>query len=201
MELSTRALCTVEAVKEAFGHDAIDDTGNDDLWIRLINARSDWIHRRAKREFKVAGTNPQTRVFDVDRYVVDERELPVGDLATMITVTIKQADGTLVENADTAKIVVLPRIREEWQPVDTLRFLSGVTGAASLAHGYVVEVHGNYGFAAVPKEIEDYAIASVIERFIRLVPMELGEEEVAMINRRAALFRRDVDRYRVPTIA
>jgi len=198
--MALRDLCSRADVKTYIGGEVDATTEYDPLIDRLVSSSSDYIHRRVNREFKAFGTNPQMRAFDVDGFTVRERELAVGDLATMsaIAVAIKDSEGTLVENADTSKLVALPRIREEWQPIDSLRFPAG-----KLAVGYVVEVTGTFGFPLVPEDVRQYAIAYTADQFARDVSRYsdiFSAEQVTNLRIHAAQLRKAVDVYRVPVV-
>lgn len=192
-----RDLCALADVQAYLGGEA-DDEKFEGLLSRLIATASAEVHRDTGREIKVVGSNPQTRTFDLDEYEVCERELDVGDLATTPAgVTIKRADGELVETVDLADVVVLPRVREEWEPIGTLRFLPGVT----LARGYVVEVAGAWGFPLVPDDVRHYAIVKASEWFIREFPSLFDPDEAIRVRVEASRLARGLGRYHVPTVA
>ena len=201
-ELSSRALCTVAEVKDAAEIDPASKD-QDDRIIRLINAASSRIHVVAGREFKAVGTNPQTRSFDVTAAVAGKRELWVGDLASFTAVTTKRDDGTTVESVATSKIVTVPRVREEWQPIRRLKFLSG----PALAVGYVVEVTGNFGFPAVPETVKQDAIDTVVfllqretSKFSETFGAEEGSPEPATLSLPPWVLR-DLQQFQLPPVA
>lgn len=196
--LSPRALCTLTDVK-VFSDADQSDNSRDWLLVRLVNAASTVIHSEARREFKAAGTNPQTRVFDLAAADVRERLVAVGDLAAFTSGRLLDPDGALIQAVAGSDIVSLPRVRNEWQPITRLRLRS----AARLATGYALEVTGNWGFPAVPEDIRQAAVTTVsiwaardLGTFSDIFVQEEGRVELARELPRQVL--QTVQRYRPP---
>jgi hypothetical protein len=157
-QLSTRALIDVDYVK-TYANVDVDDQSRDDLIIELINAASASIHQLAGREFKPVGTNPQTRMFDSLRGLAyTEREFSVGDVATVTAVT---CNGVALASSDW---VAIPRVREEWEPITTLRVTaSNYTLPTNLySHYDTFAVTGSFGFPAVPENIKQACRVTVM---------------------------------------
>ena len=195
--LSSRALVTLAEAKDWLQQQNIDTSNDLDL-VRVINDMSDRIHQEAEREFKVSGTNPQTRYFDVpaggspDPWYIDgqwmgdrstwRRTVPVGDMAATPTQVqiIDMNWTTVLETVAAGDILSLPLNRQPWQPITHLRFQMDVT---SLAEGMRVAVTGTWGFPAVPGNIRQAtldAVASVMDRDVEHYRQDLaspvGEE-------------------------
>ena len=64
-QIGTRALVTLKEAKDWLNQNNID-TDEDLELARVINDVSDRFHVEAQREFKVSGTNPQTRLFPIE---------------------------------------------------------------------------------------------------------------------------------------
>jgi hypothetical protein len=176
-----RALVTLQELKDELGIDA-SDTSSDNALVRRINAASRAAYRESGgREFKPFGTNPQWRAYEVgadtlittdlgdiapyrgsydDASIVGAivRELQVDDLTDFDQVEINGIAVSLTE------ITPLPRVREEWEPIEALRFSANVAG---LVPGAVLRVHGNFGFPAVPEDLKDEVIENALARFER----------------------------------
>ena len=171
--LSARALVTLAEAKDWLQHANID-TSEDLELVRVVNDVSDRLHEEAGREFKVYGTNPQTRLFDVDIEGVMNRTVSVGDLTSFTTVLVVDKDGTTVETAAAADIVSLPRNRPPWEPIRQLRFTSDV---GSLRWEYAVSVAGTWGFPAVPGNIRQAcldAVAATLDRDVEHYRQDLA---------------------------
>lgn len=162
-QLGTRALVGLAETKDWLQQKNIN-TEHDLEIASVINDISDRFHEEAGREFKVYGTNPQTRLFDVDDTDCRRRTVAIGDLATFTTVRILDADGDVVETVAAGDIVALPRNRPSWEPI---RRLSFTTDVLMLRPGYVLEVAGTWGFPSVPGSLKRAvldAIATTLDR-------------------------------------
>jgi hypothetical protein len=169
-ELDPRALATLDDVI-AYGYDPNDDTGLVDLWLDCINAASDEFYAVGNREFVSRSATrdeanddlvvvpTETREFDVDEWIVEERRLPVGDLLPKANpphvdaIRISQLDGTLVETVDLATLIYLPRRREPWQPIGELWFRPSMARSAGLYSGYVVAIDAKWGWPRIPANL------------------------------------------------
>jgi hypothetical protein len=176
--LATRALCTLEDAK-LYAKVDLDDTSDDMELINLINAASDAILDLADREFKLDGTNPQTRKFDFPEALTPQWRawaLAIGDLTTRTSVTIKnRLDGATVQTMLTADIDDLPRVRRSWQPITALRLRNLV-----YSDDYYAEVVGSWGFPLVPPKIRQackVTVATWYDRDIRTFSETFSIEE------------------------
>jgi hypothetical protein len=132
------------------------DTGEDLDLVRIINDMSDRFQYEAGREFKPVGTNPQTRVFEVEpggpsqawyidgTYMGDlgpyRRIINVGDLASFTQVQVLGYDWTTVlETVSLSNVTGLPISRQPWEPIRKLELQTTVTspgaGDADQRHG------------------------------------------------------------------
>lgn len=102
------------------------------------------------KEIKVVGTNPQTRLFDLGCQQMYCRVLEIGDASTVTSVFIGAENGSASVAQGSTTYTLEPRIRESWEPVTALRFLTMVSSAAVLRYRYIVSVTGNWGFPSVP---------------------------------------------------
>jgi hypothetical protein len=158
----------------------------------VINDISDRFHKEAEREFKVDGTNLQTRTFIAEPvgrsrpwyidgdYVGDlnpyRRRIQVGDMAAMpTTVTLMDSDWTTVlETVALADITALPTPRGASDPVTALEFHSDV---GSLSVGQRVAVTGSFGFPSVPGDVRQAvldAVAATMDRDVEHYRADLG---------------------------
>lgn len=164
--LSSRALCAVEdVVRLVPGYESAGDPATEDILVSLINAESTAAHNRYGREFvTIAGAT--TRKFDVTDDIQSSRVLPVGDMTTVTTVTIKDINGTTLETVAAADRVSLPRVRQEWEPITELWFPATTNAASNLAVGNVVEVVGVWGFPVIPEDLQTSVAKLVLIRYL-----------------------------------
>lgn len=159
--LSARALCSLADVKTYLDPDDPNDNSRDDLLTLLINAASTEMHKVARREFVainavrnaqtgVVTVAAQTRTFDAADAIDSDGELWVGDLGTFASVEI---DDVAIAGAD---VVPLPRVREEWQPIERLRFPK-----QTIAHTAAIGVAGVWGFPTIPQDVRHQTIVTV----------------------------------------
>lgn len=152
------SLTTLAEVRQYLQIPALDVDQDPEI-DELITAATAAIERYCSREFVVSGTNPQTRVFDVDG-CADTREVPVGDMASAPTaVTVLDADGDTVDTVDvTTELVALPLVRKAWEPITHLRLRPD---APALADGYQLQVTGSWGWPAIPDDVAHAAKVTV----------------------------------------
>lgn len=172
--LSYRALCTNTDVANVLGGSPDTDT-----LIRLVNAATTEIYQFIDREV-ISVTNPtghgsppmETRIFDVSIYGLGGNEIRVGDMQSVPTViTICDHNGNLVSTPNlTTQMDLFPRIRQEWEPYEYIRFRNGISlGAQGYPQGYdyppgwdyQVHVTSWWGFASVPEDIRNDCIETV----------------------------------------
>ena len=141
--ISSRALVTLAEARDWL-QNTIQTNPDDNEIVRVINDVSDRIHYEAAREFKVAGANPQVRLFHIEQmsspdpwyidgqYVGDRniwsRTVSVGDLAATPTlVRILDTDWTTpLETVAAGDITAHPMNREPWEPIQALELHSDV---------------------------------------------------------------------------
>src|SRR5262245_13293266 len=172
--LSTRALLTLAETKDWLQMNEIA-TGEDLDLVRVINAVSQRLHNEAEREFKVVGTNPQTRQIAIEQLAKREpiyvdgdfrgyadraaRTVAIGDLASAAQVQIIDTDWTTVlQTVASGKYALKPLNRQPWEPATLIEFAPDVIG---LMLGYRVSITGNFGFPAVPEDLRQAALDSV----------------------------------------
>lgn len=164
--VGSRALVTLQEAKDWLQQQNID-TGEDLELVRVINDISELFQAEAEREFKVVGTNPQTRFVDITvsggRYgVVD-----VGDMTSITTVEILDRNwSTVLDTVATADYATLPVNRRAWEPIRQIQ-LNHANGIVRLRGGYRVRVTGSWGFPSVPGHVRQAVldeIAAVMDR-------------------------------------
>ncbi len=190
--LNTRALVGLGETKDWLQANQIA-TGEDMDLVRVINDVSDRMCDEAEREFKVFGTNPQIRQFDLypagpsEPWYVDgiylgeispgRRTVKVGDLTLFSQVRILDQDwSTLVEDVTPlTKVAGLPLNRAPWQPIRALQLRFDTS---ALGSGQRLEVTGNWGFPQVPGNIRQAtldAIAAIMDRDVEHYRQDLGQ--------------------------
>ena len=180
MPVSARALVTLAEARDWLNL-AASNTVEDAELERVIDDISDRFHREARREFKVSGTNPQTRLFEVEPlgrrqpiYVDGDyrgdrnrwaRTVRVGDLTSFTSVSVIDTDWTTtLESVTLSKVTGHPMVREPWEPIRELEFSSAVT---ALSAGMRVSVTGSFGFPSVPPSVRQAVlegIAAAVDR-------------------------------------
>ncbi len=162
-------LTTLAAVKEQM---ETETTAADDVIETLIGAASQAIIRHLGRRL-ILEDGADDRYFDErDAYDHDQRELWVWDLSAAPTEVeiLDAAADTVAELTVASDLVVVPRNREAWQPVERIRFRAGVTGPL---YGQEVRVRGVWGWPAIPSDIAQAAIITV-RAWLRAAPSTLG---------------------------
>jgi hypothetical protein len=216
-----RDLCTLADIAERTpGYEIGDDDATDDALADFITKESRDFMEVTRREFTSIGENPSTRTFDVDWIVVEDRELLIGDAAAITGVVLKGQDGTVLQTLDESGWVLLPRVREDWEPVTSLYFPPLVTSPAFFSWPAVqfgpyvpiesprlyCEVTGTWGFPAIPDTVKRAVAVIVLLRYLNdaaSVGTKLADAaDRAELNLagslRAAFDTRD--RFRVPSI-
>ena len=188
--IGTRALVGLSETKDWLQSQNIDTTNDLDL-VRVINDISDRFHQEAEREIKPVGTNPQTRLFQVEpmgqsqpHYIDGDyqgdrnymrRRVRVGDLTSFTAVSILDTNWTTVlETPALTNVTALPMNRQQWEPVRELEFRYDVT---SLGAGMRVSVAGTWGFPAVPGNVRQAvldAVAAIMDRDVEHYRQDLG---------------------------
>lgn len=175
--LSTTALVQLSDARDYLAQLNID-TSNDLLLARVINDISDRFAEEAEREFKVFGTNPQVRTFDVDEQAIWRREIRVGDLTSFTQVRILDELGNVIQTPALADVISLPRVRRTYNPIRTLRFTQNVVRLWSGLYPFVIEVTGTWGFPSVPGSVREAVletIASVMNRDVESYREDLSQ--------------------------
>lgn len=175
-QLSSRALVSLAEAKDWLQQQNIDTTGDLEL-ARVINDISDLFHAEAEREFKVVGTNPQTRIFRVDGDGVRNGIVSVGDLQSVTSLEVLSNDwSTVRETVASGDYALLPRTRESWQPARQIQ-LNHRNGVGWLRGDYLVRVTGSFGFPSVPGRVRQAVldeIAVVRDRDVEHYRLDLG---------------------------
>jgi hypothetical protein len=144
------------------------ETTNDLETVRAINDVSQRFTERAQREFKVNGTNPQARLFDVDATAIQYGVISVGDMAAAPTqVRIIGTDwATVLSTVSTSSFFTFPAQRAAWEPIRRIAF---GTGVLPIQPGYRVEVTGTFGFPSVPGDVRDAVLDAIVAKLDRKV--------------------------------
>lgn len=204
-----RGLCEVaDVISYAPGYTPSAETEN--LLRRLILAETRSIQRETGREFVAFSPAVATRRFDIDAWNASERKVYIGDLAQAPdTVRLIDTDQvTVQETVASTDYILLPRVRDGWQPITAIVFPQ-TAGAAFLQAGYVLEIAltgGNtWGFPVVPDDIREACAKLVVARYAFDVTNAGTQfaEALAEVNI-GSLFasgRQVVESYRLPLVA
>ena len=164
--MAARDLCT-RADVTSYAPGYTSDATTDALLDRLITAESDTIHRRTAREFKAISPAVDPRKFDIDDANCRARTIRIGDVSAVTVVKLIDTDQTTTtQTVTTPNYVLLPRVREEWEPYTSIYFPPGSTAASTLTAGAVLEVTGTWGFPAVPDNIREACASFVLFRYV-----------------------------------
>ena len=216
-----RDLCTLaDVIERVPGYTLGDDPTVDATLADFITIESRDFMEEARREITPIRVGPETRVFDVDWIVVDERELLIGDANDVTAVVLKQQDGTVLQTLGSSGWVDMPRVREDWEPITSIWFPPLVQDPVFFAWPastwgphvpienprLVCEVTGSWGFPMIPQTVKRAVAVLVLVRYLNdaaSVGTELADAaDRAELNLagalKAALDTRD--RFRVPSI-
>ncbi len=216
MAEDTRAFCTIADVcKLVPGYSPGDDPGTDQTLNELISEQSRDAMESCGREFvAIESVQPATRSFDIDDTVARTRRLRIGDMADAPTaMALYRADGTLVQTLTSSSYVMLPRVREDWQPYSTVWFRPDVSNPAAVwgfdgwcAGGLVAQITATWGFQSVPRTVKDAVARLVIVRYLNdaaSVGTQFAEAADRVAFNIAGSVRQALDaldRFHVPTI-
>jgi hypothetical protein len=159
--LPSAILCTVGDVKLQMESDA---TTTDDVIQRLILEASEAIQNYTGRRIRPIDAAAADRYFDADdAWDSRRRELLIWDLSTTPTeVQILDSAGTGVATLTVATdLLLVPRNRQTWQPVERLRLRPS---AISPASGQEVRVKGVWGWPAIPEFVSGACVLAVRAR-------------------------------------
>jgi hypothetical protein len=73
---------------------------------------------------------------------------------------------TVAQTLSAASYVLLPRVRQAWEPITGLAFPAATSDPAHLAVGRVLEVDGSWGFPVVPDDIREACARLVLFRYV-----------------------------------
>lgn len=164
----SQGLCELSDVL-AYARGYHPDDQTDALLMREILAKSRAIQRETGREFKAISPAVGTRRFDLAAWNCRSRVVRIGDLATtsgLVVKVIETDQATEVETVASTDYVVLPRVRQAWEPITGLLFPSNSPAAASLSVGRVVEVAGTWGFPSVPDDLREACAGLVVVEYV-----------------------------------
>lgn len=180
-QLSARAICGVEDVRSRIPGLTDRNTTIEPKIVREINAESNRIHERARREFKLRGADPQTRRFDVGPYDASQRTVAVGDLASSagLVVVLEDIDGTEIATVVPPAYVLLPRDgdREASEPYGEIWFPRSTLNPAPIAQGYVLKLTGTFGFPSIPDALRDECANNCAAKIMRRLPTSAAADE------------------------
>lgn len=154
-------LTTLTAVR-AFMQTPAADTGQDDLVQAEITRASLACMRYLDRRVRPLDTVDTVRLFRVGG-AYRSREIRVKDLSAAPT-TLRLLDedaATVVATLAPADRVLLPLDRQATDPIEAIRLLPS---AGTVAPDYYLEVTGKWGWPAVPADVEEACILTVVGR-------------------------------------
>lgn len=182
---SGRDLCELgDALRYIPGYTPAPDT--DATFQALITSISLDTFDQIGREFVARGTPGETRLFEIDGYDVEEREVLIGDATSIDTVEIHDQRGNTLQTVPDASYVLLPRSRDAWQPVTSLSFPVDVDEPAILALSRLsagiyydpgtwrsrrsperlLAVTASWGFPQIPSNVREAVAKLVIVRYL-----------------------------------
>lgn len=153
-----------------------DVTTTDDVIEAHLAGAVEAIERYTGRRIAPLDVSATDRYFDAeDSYDPRRRELWVWDLSAAPTeVQILDSAGdsaaTLTISDD---LVVLPRNRRSWEPVERIRLRPSVV---SPTPGQEIRVRGLWGWPAVPEDVRDACVVTV-RSWLRQAPVGGGYDE------------------------
>jgi hypothetical protein len=181
-----RDLCTLaDVLRYVPGYESDPET---DLTLQeLITSVSVDAYEEIGREFVSRDEPGTTRVFPIEHYDVEERELSIGDATSIATVEIRDARGNVLQTVPDASYVLLPRSRDAWQPITELEFPIDVDDPAQLAltrltagiyydpgtwltgrraPERLLHVTADWGFPQIPRNVRESVAKLVIVRYV-----------------------------------
>lgn len=168
-------LCTRDdVVRYAPGYDQTD-TANADTNATLdalISAESVEIIRRTGREFVAISPTLNPRTFDVTRGVIASRRLPIGVASAVASATQKRNGSTVQVFTLASDAVLLPRVRQAWEPYTHLWFPALSGSPALLLEEDTVDLSATWGYPAVPADVKQACAKLVIVRYLTDVAAE-----------------------------
>jgi hypothetical protein len=213
--VATRDLCTLADVALLVpGYASGDDADTDLILAELITETSrSAMEQISRREFKPITVGSATRIFDMTESQYRLRKLPIGDAATITTVAMLDNTEAVSQTLTvTTDYVLLPRVREDWQPYGTIWFVGYARFGWPSNYGWrspfsvSVSVTGTWGFPLIPTTVKDAVARLVIIEYVNDVAAS-GTVFAELLNRQeinlGAWFRRAMDTlesYRVPVI-
>lgn len=179
-----RDLCTLDDVRRYIpGYEPDDET--EETLQALIESISVDTYEEIGREFVARGEDGETRLFEIDDYDVEEREVQIGDAAEVTVVEIHDARGTVLQAVPDESWVALPRSRDSWGPITSLAFPIDVAVPAELSLTLLTEgmfyepgfrgrrrserllaVTATWGFPAIPANVRQSIAKLVIVRYL-----------------------------------
>lgn len=172
--MATRDLCALaDVVKLVPGYTAGSDTNTDAVLNELITEQSRDAMERCGREFKaVEASQPATRSFDFDETTWRRRKVWLGDVASVTSIATVDQQGNAVETITSSNYVMLPRVREDWQPYYGVWFPPRSSTPANIYPGYVMNVSATWGFQSVPTTVKDAVARLVVVRYLNDVTFQ-----------------------------
>lgn len=159
-----RDLCVLaDVVRYVPGYESDPDT--DDTLQRLITAESRTIHGETGREF-VTIPGLTTRRFPITSRAAARRTIRIGDCAEISAAEVQMEDGTVTSTVDITKLDTLPLVREEWEPIEEIRFFAFTGSQVALACGRFISVTATWGFPSIPPDVREACAKRVIVRYL-----------------------------------
>jgi hypothetical protein len=165
--MAARDLCTLDDVtKRTPGYDAGDDTNTDATLAALITQESRDFVEACGREIVAMSTG--VRTFDLTNANVARRQLRIGDAAAVSQVELfDYDDATSLGVIAPSQYVLLPRVRDDWEPIRRIAFpYRPMSAALMLAPGRTLHLSGTWGFPLIPDTVKFAVATFVIFRYI-----------------------------------
>ena len=162
-------LCTTAQVKARLFPNGVTDTSDDTLISELIDEVSAWVQSYTGR--KLVPETGITYVFDTEAGYVLRIPRGIRSITSMGVATTHQPDTggvyTTVPASDRLLRPLTADAPEGWPPTEVRISRGTLTGTiASFARAdNGATITGNFGFAAIPKEIEAVTIDAVVAAF------------------------------------
>lgn len=165
-----RDLCTLRDVFRlvpGFDPDDVDNADIVETCANLISSESVSVIRETGREIvEIPDNNPRT--FDLTHSICARRSLPIGDAAAVTQIELFDYDGTTsLGIIDPGLYILLPRLRQSWEPLTRVRFpYRPASPPPLLAPGRTLAITGTWGFPQIPFDLRQACAKRVLLRYI-----------------------------------
>lgn len=162
-------LCDPDDVYQyAPGFDADDGDNIDTAGVieALIDAITVETIERTGLEFVAIDPALDPRTFDVGCQLIEHRTLRIGSASAVSSVVQKRNGATVQTFALGTDVVLLPRVRQVWQPYTQLWFPTLTGSPALFIEEDTIEVSATWGYPSVPADIRQACAKLVIVRYL-----------------------------------